>query len=677
MGSRRYTGRRGPKRLASYFRARHFGIKAVLVCAFSGSLLVTCPSSAHAQPPIPPTLNALPKNHQLPLTGGLGNSVDVLPEHYQAKAPTKYRPKRRKTIPTLRARYRPQDGDLFGEGQANSGDAAEGSIFEALEKGPQPPATKRPAQTNPFAEPNQANPFGEPQTQTPTPFDPSPREPLMDTQLEQPTPRTRKRTSGQTLGGEQPRLPDGSEYTPDSGNIPELPMPDGGTRSTEKAGSGDDAQGDSSILIPPEEEDISTELRQLKRELDNLDLVDPRDRSPRSDQSSRRRRGNYSGQQDFRRRPTGSNVYRPAREPSYYSRSTDYGSVTYGQSHPGYDPNNPYASYPHVAPNDMEMIVQNAVRHAMQNYAANPSNPAVAPYYGCGYECPPCPTGSQAPPSPDCGCGPHGVQADPAAMLSQQFAQPASSSCSSAVTNEVYEGVVCGDQEIESTATGCFPRKASGLSIGGIGLGAIRNDGPNIYYGSIFGGWVGLDDLMLSGDEGQIQISNDSGVAGGFALGQIQGKNLRSELEVTYRGNDLTAMTLNDLAGSTQLFEGDGKIDTVSGMLNVIWDFTDLPSRCFTPYLGAGIGGVSANADFQINGQNVLGDGNDTSLAYQWIAGISVKTQSLSDLYVEYRYFAADSLHFNTTLPASAIIDGDGELEYRTSNVLFGFRKKF
>jgi opacity protein-like surface antigen len=136
-------------------------------------------------------------------------------------------------------------------------------------------------------------------------------------------------------------------------------------------------------------------------------------------------------------------------------------------------------------------------------------------------------------------------------------------------------------------------------------------------------------------------------------------------------------MTLNDLAGSTQLFEGDGKIDTVSGMLNVIWDFTDLPSRCFTPYLGAGIGGVSANADFQINGQNVLGDGNDTSLAYQWIAGISVKTQSLSDLYVEYRYFAADSLHFNTTLPASAIIDGDGELEYRTSNVLFGFRKKF
>jgi len=114
------------------------------------------------------------------------------------------------------------------------------------------------------------------------------------------------------------------------------------------------------------------------------------------------------------------------------------------------------------------------------------------------------------------------------------------------------------------------------------------------------------DDLMLSGDEGQIQIGNEGGFAGGLALGKIQGKNLRSELEVTYRGNDLTSMTLNNLAGSTQLLEGDGRIDTVSGMLNVIWDFTDFPTQRFKPYLGAGFGGISANADFQIDGQSTL-----------------------------------------------------------------------
>ena len=58
-------------------------------------------------------------------------------------------------------------------------------------------------------------------------------------------------------------------------------------------------------------------------------------------------------------------------------------------------------------------------------------------------------------------------------------------------------------------------------------------------------------------------------------------------------------------------------------------------------------------------------------------AGINFQTRSQSDFFVEYRYFAADSLHSNTTLPAGALIDGDGELEYRTSNVLFGFRMKF
>ena len=112
-------------------------------------------------------------------------------------------------------------------------------------------------------------------------------------------------------------------------------------------------------------------------------------------------------------------------------------------------------------------------------------------------------------------------------------------------------------------------------------------------------------------------------------------------------------------------------------MFNVFWDFTDSPTARFKPYLGAGFGGVSADADFQIDGANTLGDGNDSSLAYQWIGGINYKASELTDFYVEYRYFAADSLNFNTTLPANAIIDSDGELDYRTNNVLFGIRMRF
>ena len=687
MGSRKYTGTNNPKTLVTFLKALLCCINAVLLCAALTLLLVTGSQTTHAQSGVTQRFTeAVPQNHQLPMSGRLGDNLEVDSGQYRARSTSPSAIRR--TIPTLRARYRPQDGDLFGEGQANSNDSAGGSIFDQLEDGPQPPATKQPAQNNPFGEPNQRNPFGEPNTRTP--FDPSPREPLMDTQREQPSLQARpeKRTPRQSGRDGAPQLPEGSEFTPDSGSIPELPMPSGGTRSTDKAGTMPPEQDTSPDLTMPEEEDLNDARNDFNEDLDGFDLVDPRDRSPRSDKSSRRRRSTTDrDQKDWRPRNRGSNVYRPAREPSYYSRPTE----AYGQYPAGYGAADAYASQPYAVPNAMEIIVQNAVQNAMRNYAANPANPAVAPYYGCGYACPPCPPGLQGPPSPEliaayCGCSPQGAQkfpTDPELMLSQQFAQPSSSPSSPGLANDVYEGVVCGDQEIESYDPQCFPYKKSGFGIGGLsigggglGVGGIRNTGPNVYYGSIFGGWTGLDDLMLSGDEGQIQISNDSGFAVGFAFGQIQGKNLRSEIEVTYRSNDLDGMTLNGLSGATQFLEGDGTIEATSGMLNVFWDFTDVRTR-FKPYLGFGFGGVSADADFQIDGERTLGDGNDTSLAYQWIGGISYQTKLLSDFYVEYRYFAADSLHFNTTLPPSAIIDGDGELEYRTSNVVFGIRMKF
>ena len=144
-------------------------------------------------------------------------------------------------------------------------------------------------------------------------------------------------------------------------------MPDGGTRSTEKAGTEPPEEEDfPSLVSPGEEENLEDEYNRFNKDVEDLDLIDPRDRSPRSSSSSRRRR-----QQDLRSRNKGSNVYRPAREPSYYSRPTDtYGQYppgyydatsprtapidprmeaylkTYGQYPPGYNPNSAYASRP-------------------------------------------------------------------------------------------------------------------------------------------------------------------------------------------------------------------------------------------------------------------------------------------------------------------------------------------
>ena len=114
-------------------------------------------------------------------------------------------------------------------------------------------------------------------------------------------------------------------------------MPDGSERSTEKAGTvPPEEEGFPSLVSPSEEENprespresLEDEYNRFKEDVENLDSIDPSDRSPRSSNSSRRLRS----EQERRSRNSGSNVYRPAREPSYYSRPTD----TYGQYAPGY-----------------------------------------------------------------------------------------------------------------------------------------------------------------------------------------------------------------------------------------------------------------------------------------------------------------------------------------------------
>jgi len=208
MGSLKYTGFDGPKTLVTFLKALLCSSNVMLLLGAVTVQLLTGFQVTHAQSGTFQNRNgvSLPQDHLMPL-GGLGDSLGELRANSSASFP-----KRRK-IPTLRARYRPQDGDLFGEGQAN--DSAGDSIFDQLEKGPQPPATKRPTQSNPFGEPKQKNAFGEPkqrnvfgEPKTRTPLDPSPREPLMDTKREQPNQRPERRTPRQSGRNGTPQLPD-------------------------------------------------------------------------------------------------------------------------------------------------------------------------------------------------------------------------------------------------------------------------------------------------------------------------------------------------------------------------------------------------------------------------------------------------------------------------------------
>jgi opacity protein-like surface antigen len=224
----------------------------------------------------------------------------------------------------------------------------------------------------------------------------------------------------------------------------------------------------------------------------------------------------------------------------------------------------------------------------------------------------------------------------------------------SAADAGVYNGVVCNEDVVS-------PRKCD--------LGLPQYGCPNFYL-SVFGGGVFLNDLLNHYDS----ILLDNGGAVGVALGQRHGCNLRSELEFTYRGNGIGGSQFISPYNQVFFQDIDGEINAYSGMTNFYWEFMNFPRPCFKPYVGAGIGFVGF--DTQIYNEyerSLLPEQRDTtSFAYQFIGGINYKACCNMDLFIEYRYFAADSFR----IEAYGGWPG-GKYEYQTSNLFAGLRWKF
>ena len=539
-------------------------------------------------------------------------------------------------------RYRRQDGDMFGEDQASGGQDAFGEtvqspITESPFKAPVPAQRSVPQQRGTL----ERNPFGElpiedTRNQVPE-VDPSPRVPPMDTS---PT---------------APRLPRGSEFTPDPSSIPDLPTPDGGTRETDKARterSAIDRSADERSADERDPDGISLE----DFNDDNLEEEDPQARRTRSPRSRR-----TEPRDDDPRRPFKSNVYRPAKEPSYYSNPN--GANPYANPNaPGANPYaNPYAANPHAAnPYGVNPYAMNP--YMMNPYAANPyMNPYMNQYAAMG--CPPCNMCAGCPPTNGCNSCGTGCPTCPPTAASNSYAG-CPTPTPAGYDNGVYENVV------NDPAT---------LGINGRSLNnSLMPSGVPLYYVSLFGGVSDLSDLEIVNESGQINLDSQSGLGLGFAFGQIQGKNLRSELEFSYRNHDVDDLFLSDFAGGRERLEGVGDIESYAGMLNLYWEFVDLCGGRLSPYIGAGVGAVNVSADMRLDGGlDAFNDGEDSSFAYQYIVGVNYKVRTYSDFFVEYRHFAADSLRFDTSLPAGSILNGDGELNYQTNNIFFGMRLKF
>jgi opacity protein-like surface antigen len=189
--------------------------------------------------------------------------------------------------------------------------------------------------------------------------------------------------------------------------------------------------------------------------------------------------------------------------------------------------------------------------------------------------------------------------------------------------------------------------------------------GAPTFYLKGYGASVDLRNLV----SGINTLLTDNGGGFGFALGQRQGRNLRTELEYSWRSNSIVGLQ----EGST--FElVTGKIRSQAGMSNAIWEFVNFPHRHWKPYVGAGLG--FARIDTVLNdsqGQSItLERSKDSSFAYQFMGGINYQCNRYMDLYIEYRLFQADSFAIETSTGQA-----DGRYDYRTNNLIGGLSWKF
>lgn len=580
----------------------------------------------------------------------------------------------------LPARFRGQDGDVFGEDQADTTETVEDAFGEPTIQSPiqESPFVPRTTVPTPRSRDTQIrNPFGEPTFGTDTapvqpPATERTRQPIIELPSVDPSPRVPPMDTTPVA----PRLPQGSQFTPDPSTIPDLPTPGGGTRETDRAQTRPTQRR-------PGEDVEDTELV----ELDDFDPRSLETDDPQARRKPKSRSGRTPTAADDPRRPFRSNVYRPAAEPTFYSTPATAGALANQQTaqqaaqqqaaNPPFNPySNPYAANPaanpYLNPYANQYANPYANPYANNPYPPNPyalaANPAWA---GLGYGCPPACQGCASCQQPGCGGGCAGGCGNNCGC---------GTGCSSCSGDDRYAG--CPTPTLASRDDGVYQSiggEDSTLGITGRALNSpLTSTDIPLYYISLFGGWSDLSDLAITNETGQIGLNSRNGVGLGAAFGQIQGRNLRSELEFSYRNHDIDGLFLSDFGGGNQTIDGVGDVESFAGMLNVYWEFTELCGGKLTPYVGAGVGAINVSADLRLDGgQDAFADGEDSSFAYQYIVGINYKVRSYSDLFVEFRHLAADSLRLDTTLPSGSLLDGDGELNYQSNNIFFGMRLKF
>ena len=221
-----------------------------------------------------------------------------------------------------------------------------------------------------------------------------------------------------------------------------------------------------------------------------------------------------------------------------------------------------------------------------------------------------------------------------------------------------------------------------------------REDGS--FYVSGFGGLSfqsGQTNRPLAGSgNSEIELDYDSG----FVLGGSVGYKLpessllsgfRIELEASYREGDVENNI--NLANVTSV---TGDTSSFGVLANVLYDFDQIASDFFIPYIGVGFGVAGVESDVVINGQvsDVIDDptslvpfrfqfGGDTrtQFVYQGIVGATFPINDKFDFFVDGRYYSAGGVQFDNIVTLPNRSEAEFDSDYDVIQVQAGFRFHF
>lgn len=185
---------------------------------------------------------------------------------------------------------------------------------------------------------------------------------------------------------------------------------------------------------------------------------------------------------------------------------------------------------------------------------------------------------------------------------------------------------------------------------------------PDSLYVSLGAGWNHAQDADFKAIN-KNTVEYDEGWLGTAAIGHRWGGNLRTEVEGSYRRNDVDKVTGPGSAG------GSGNFHSWNVMLNQYYDFNRYAG--WTPYLGVGMGASFQEASHIGNAFTPATsiNGWDTQFAYQGIAGLDYDITPRSTVGLRYNYFGTPRGRFDASAASGKALG-----EYNNHAILATYR---